>query len=138
MNREIDAARQDLAAFLAVNVRWHIAVADASQNELLSAFMHSLSRTLYTSTENEEFVDAGVRDTAVRAHLAVTQAIRAGDAAAARRRMERHVHGYATEVLQVETRREIELEGGESDDRTRAPRPKRAPAAPKRRRKPSG
>jgi DNA-binding FadR family transcriptional regulator len=138
LNREIDAARQDLAAFLAVNVRWHIAVADASQNELLSAFMHSLSRTLYTSTENEEFVDAGVRDTAVRAHLAVTQAIRAGDAAAARRRMERHVHGYATEVLQVETRREIELEGGESDDRTRAPRPKRAPAAPKRRRKPSG
>lgn len=99
INGEIEAVRHDLHLFLAANVRWHIAVADASHNELLSAFMHSLSRTLYTSTENEEFVTADVRRTAIRAHLAVTDAIRAGNAAAATRRMERHIHSYATAVL---------------------------------------
>lgn len=118
-NSEIDSVRHDLPAFLAANVRWHLAVAEASHNELLSAFMHSISRTLYTSTENEEFVDADVRDTAIRAHLAVTEAIRDGDVDAAARRMQRHVHGYATAVLQVETRREIELAGGGNG----APRP---------------
>jgi DNA-binding FadR family transcriptional regulator len=126
LNREIDAAREDLPRFLGVNVRWHVAVADASHNELLSAFMHSLSRTLYTSTENEEFVDTGVRDTAIRAHLSVTRAIRAGDAAAATRRMQRHVHGYATEVLRVETRRDIVLPGS---DRVRPTAAKRAQPA---------
>jgi len=108
-NGEIDAARHDLPAFLAANIHWHLAVAEASHNELLSAFMHSISRTLYASTENEEFVDDGVRDTAIKAHLSVTKAIRTGDAGDAARRMERHVHTYATAVLQVETRGEIEL-----------------------------
>jgi len=110
-NDEIDRARHDLPAFLAANVHWHLIVAEASHNELLSAFMHSISRTLYTATENEEFVDDVVRDTAIRAHRSVTAAIRAGDADAATRRMQRHVHAYATAVLQVETRREIELDG---------------------------
>jgi DNA-binding FadR family transcriptional regulator len=117
LNREIKAAREDLLKFLTVNVRWHVAVADASHNELLSAFMHSLSRTLFASTDNEEFVDLVVRDTAVRAHLSVTQAIRAGDPAAAMRRMQQHVHRYATEVLRVETRRDIDLGGANAGER---------------------
>ena len=132
-DEEIDRARHDLPAFLAANVHWHLVVAEASHNELLSAFMHSISRTLYTSTENEEFVDDVVRDTAIRAHRSVTDAIRAGDSDAAARRMQRHVHGYATAVLQVETRREIELAGVGSDGR-RPAKPRRA--AVKRQRKP--
>ena len=126
-NDELDAARHDLPAFLAANIRWHLAVADASHNELLSAFMHSISRTLYSSTENEEFVDDAVRDAAIRAHRSVTEAIRTGDADAATRRMQRHVHSYATAVLQVETRREIELAGAESDG-ARPAKPARAAA----------
>jgi DNA-binding FadR family transcriptional regulator len=106
----IDAARGNLADFLAANVDWHVAVADASHNELLSAFMHSISRALYSATANAEFVDADVRDTAVRAHLAITTAIADGDVDAARRRMERHVHAYATAIVEVETRAEIALE----------------------------
>jgi GntR family transcriptional repressor for pyruvate dehydrogenase complex len=134
LNQEIDAAREDLSRFLALNVRWHVAVADASQNELLSAFMHSLSRTLYSSTENAEFVDADVRDTAIRAHRSVTQAIRAGDSPAARRRMQRHVHAYATDVVRVETRREIELAGTGSDHPipTKRSRPARPATRPRR------
>ncbi|MGH9271598.1 MAG: FadR/GntR family transcriptional regulator [Ilumatobacteraceae bacterium] len=114
-NQAIEAVRNDLPAFLSANVHWHLVVAETSHNELLSAFMHSISRILYTSTENEEFVDADVRSTAIRAHHAVTNAIRDGDPAAARRRMERHVHSYATAVLQVEKRREIELTDGAGD-----------------------
>lgn len=108
-NDAIDRDRSDLRAFLTENVHWHLLVAEASHNELLLAFMRSIAQPIHTATANEEFVDAEVRATAVRAHVAVTEAIRAGDVDAASRRMQRHVHGYATAVLQVETRAGIEL-----------------------------
>ncbi len=114
-NAEIDEARGDLPALLVANVRWRLAVADASHNELLSAFMDPLARPLCSSTENEEFVSSEVRDIAVRAHLGVTNASRAGDADLAARKMQTHVHGYATAILDVETRREIDLAGGDAD-----------------------
>jgi GntR family transcriptional repressor for pyruvate dehydrogenase complex len=98
----------DLAQFLGANVDWHVAVARASHNELLSGLMTALSRAIYASTEDEQFVDLTVRHTAVHAHDTITEAIRAGDADAAVRRMKRHVHSYAEEVLKG-TRQEIEL-----------------------------
>ncbi|AJE87301.1 GntR domain-containing protein [Streptomyces albus] len=96
-----------LPAFLQANVDWHVAVATASHNELLTGFMAALSRAIYAATENERFVDAEVRRVAVRAHRSITEAIRAQDPKAAVRRMTRHVHGYADAVLQVEERTEI-------------------------------
>lgn len=114
-NEEIRAQSDDLAQFLATNVEWHLAVAEASHNELLSAFMHAISRTLYTSTENAEFVNEDVRARTIQGHLKVTDAIRAGNADMAFRRMKSHVHGYAEEVLQVETRAEIELADAAND-----------------------
>lgn len=101
-----------LAAFLQANVDWHVAVATASHNELLTGFMTALSRAIYTATENERFVDAEVRRVATRAHRSITDAIRAQDPAAAVRRMTRHVHGYADAVLAVDERTEITV----SDD----------------------
>ncbi len=98
----------DLSQFLAANVDWHVAVARASHNELLSGLMTALSRAIYASTEDEQFVDLDVRHTAVHAHETITTAIRAGDAEAAVRRMRRHVHSYAEEVLKGD-RQEIEL-----------------------------
>lgn len=108
-NQDILEAGDDLPAFLDANVRWHIAVAEASHNELLSGFMSALSRAIYSATENEQFVDREVRETAHRAHDRVLAGIRDRDPDAARRRMARHVHGFAAAVLQVDTRDEIPI-----------------------------
>ncbi|MFD4972443.1 FadR/GntR family transcriptional regulator [Streptomyces sp. NPDC058424] len=111
-NEAIADENGTLAAFLQANVDWHVAVATASHNELLTGFMTALSRAIYTATENERFVDAEVRRTAVRAHRSITNAIRAQDPDAAVRRMTRHVHSYAKAVLHVDERTEITV----SDD----------------------
>ncbi len=99
-----------LERFLQANVDWHLAVAAASHNELLTGFMTALSKAIYSSTENTAFVDEEVRTTTYRAHKTITDAIRLGDSAAATRRMTKHVHGYAEAVVQVEKRTEIEIE----------------------------
>jgi DNA-binding GntR family transcriptional regulator len=69
--------------------------------------MTALSRAIYTSTENEGFIDAEVRKVTARAHNSITQAIEKRDAEAAVRRMSRHVHSYAAAVAKVDKRTEI-------------------------------
>lgn len=107
---EAIAVDGSLADFLQANVDWHVAVAVASHNEVLTGFMLALSRAIYASTDNQGFVDAEVRRTAARAHRTITEAIRDQDADAAVRRMSRHVHSYAEAVLQVEERTDIEVQ----------------------------
>jgi GntR family transcriptional repressor for pyruvate dehydrogenase complex len=106
---EAMAADGTLAEFLQANVDWHVAVAAAGRNELLTGFMLALSRSIYASTDNRGFVDDDVRRTTLRAHRAVTKAIRAKDPDAAGRRMSRHVHTYAEAVMEVEDRTSIEV-----------------------------
>jgi DNA-binding FadR family transcriptional regulator len=106
-NAPIADPDSSLADFLQANVDWHVAVATATHNELIAAFMTALSRAIYTSTENEGFIDAEVRRVTARAHNSITQAIEKGDIAAAARRMSRHVHTYAAAVAKVERRTEI-------------------------------
>ncbi|MFJ8996227.1 FadR/GntR family transcriptional regulator [Streptomyces sp. NPDC102279] len=106
-NEAIADEKTTLAEFLEANVDWHVAVATASHNELLTGFMAALSQAIYDSTENERFIDAEVRNVAARAHRSVTKAIREQNPDAAVRRMKRHVHGYADAVLQVDERTEI-------------------------------
>lgn len=104
------AADGSLSEFLQANVDWHVAVAVASHNELLTGFMLALSRAIYLSTDNQGFVDADVRKTTVQAHRVITQAIEKRDAAAAVRRMQRHVHAYAEAVMEVEDRTAIDVD----------------------------
>lgn len=108
-NEALADASGSLARFLQANVDWHVGVATASHNELLAGLMTALSRAIYTSTENERFVDAKVRHDTARAHRTITEAIRAKDPDAAVRRMERHVYSYAQAVLKVEERTEISV-----------------------------
>lgn len=98
------AAADDLDAFLRANVDWHVAVATAGRNEILTGVMMALSRAIYTTTNNEGFVNDEVRSITARAHRSVTRAIRERDAEAAVRRMTRHVHAYAAAALAVEDR----------------------------------
>jgi DNA-binding FadR family transcriptional regulator len=109
-NKAIADTDGTLAQFLQANVDWHVGVATASHNELLTGMMAALSRAIYAATENEDFVDAEVRRTTVRAHRSITDAIRAQDPDAAVRRMSRHVHAYAEAVLQVDERTDILVE----------------------------
>ncbi|EWT07794.1 GntR family transcriptional regulator [Intrasporangium chromatireducens Q5-1] len=108
-NDAIAGSGTDLAGFLQANVDWHVAVATASHNELLTGLMMALQKAIYTSTENESFVDEEVRRTAVRAHRTITNAIRDRDPDAAVRRMSRHVHSYAKALLAVDKRTEIDI-----------------------------
>ncbi|PYE12349.1 GntR family transcriptional regulator [Williamsia limnetica] len=109
----VNAAMADesasLAEFLQANIDWHLAVAAASHNELLTGLMSALSAAIYSSTENTAFVDDTVRKITIRAHKSITEAIRSSDPQAAVRRMTKHVHGYAEAVVKVEERTEIEL-----------------------------
>lgn len=98
-----------LSDFLTANIDWHLAVAVASHNELLTGFMQALSRAIYESTDNQTFVDAEVRRTTVNAHRSITRAIRNQDPDAAVRRMKRHVHMYAEAVVEVEDRTAIDV-----------------------------
>lgn len=98
-----------LGEFLQANVDWHVAVAVASHNELLTGFMGALSRAIYAATDNQGFINAEVRKTTLQAHRSITEAIRKRDATAAGRRMTRHVHEYASAVLEVEERTAIDV-----------------------------
>jgi GntR family transcriptional repressor for pyruvate dehydrogenase complex len=110
----LDAANQALADdagsvtdFLQANIDWHVAVAVASHNELLTGFMLAISRAIHAATDNKTFVDDEVRRITVLAHAGITEAIRVRDPKAAVRRMTRHVHAYAEAIQGVDERVEI-------------------------------
>ncbi|MTD12485.1 FCD domain-containing protein [Nakamurella sp. YIM 132087] len=110
-NADLEASldEPDLALFLQSNLDWHVAVAAAGHNELLTGMMMALSRAIYTATENEAFVDRAVKATTLRAHTTITNAIRDLDPDAAVRRMTRHVHSYAEALMQVDERTDISV-----------------------------
>ncbi|MEV0580236.1 MULTISPECIES: FadR/GntR family transcriptional regulator [unclassified Streptomyces] len=106
---ELVQADDDIPRFLRANIRWHGAVARAGRNELLIGFMSALSESIHAATNLETFMDAGVREVTIRAHAKVTEAIRAGDNAAAQRRMSRHVCGFARAAAEVDPRERLDL-----------------------------
>jgi DNA-binding FadR family transcriptional regulator len=89
---------RDLPEYLLENVRWHLAVVDATHNELLIAFMSALGDAIHAGTNLGDFNSSDVRLAARRAHDGVVAAIRDGDADAAFRRMHRHVHAFRSQV----------------------------------------
>lgn len=97
----------DLPKFLQANLDWHVGVAIASHNELLIGFMTALSQAIYAGTANASFINDTVRAETARAHKSITKAIRDGDTEAAARRMQRHVHTYASAALKVDQRESI-------------------------------
>ena len=106
-NEAIADPETDLAQFLQANLDWHVGVAVASHNELLTGFMTALSQAIYAGTENAAFVDAEVRAVTARTHQAITTAIRDRDATAALRRMRRHVRSYADALAESDEREAI-------------------------------
>ena len=87
----VENAFMDTPQFLRANVDWHMAIAATSHNELLRAFMHSISNMVYKATAIENFASDEVRKQVMHAHRRILQAIVAQDAEAAERRMARHL-----------------------------------------------
>lgn len=91
----------DISEYLLENLRWHLAVVDATHNELLIAIMSALSDAIHSSTDIANFNSDEVRAAAVRAHAGVLDAIRQGDEDAAYRRMHRHLHAFRLQATDV-------------------------------------
>lgn len=111
---EQTSLRSDPKAYTDANLEWHLAVARASHNELLCAFLTAISHALQEQSSLHDAVfdpeySSEVESAVLRAHQGVTAAIVAGDPAAARRRMERHISAYAGRTAAISTE-EVSLE----------------------------
>jgi DNA-binding FadR family transcriptional regulator len=91
LNDDLAAAVSDRAQFAAVNIEWHNAVAAASRNDLLAAFLFSMSFGVAMSTMADEYDTVEVRKAAINVHARIADAIEAQNADLAFRRMEKHV-----------------------------------------------
>jgi GntR family transcriptional repressor for pyruvate dehydrogenase complex len=90
------------------NRAWHYCVATASHNELLVAFLASISSAIAQASDAHAKVFEGtvfeeIRSAVIRAHRGVTDAVLRGQADAAKRRMERHLTAYAATVTESES-----------------------------------
>jgi GntR family transcriptional repressor for pyruvate dehydrogenase complex len=92
------AAASDVPRFLQENARWHLAMATASHNDLLRAFMYSISELMLEVSQIKNFASEEVRQLVSIAHRRILQAIEAQDADAAKRRAERDVQAYAAHL----------------------------------------
>jgi GntR family transcriptional repressor for pyruvate dehydrogenase complex len=99
LNARMREGVDEEVTYLDANLRWHLAVARASHNELLAAFMHAIATAIHAGWDFPGLKADAIRKTAVRAHERVTAAIREQDRDAAHRRMLRHVHGFAGAAL---------------------------------------
>lgn len=98
VTERVEAAYADTPLYLAENVNWHCAVAAASHNELLRAFMVAISSMVYKASAIEDFATEEVRKVVIRAHRRILDAIVDKDAETARRRMGRHLAALTAAV----------------------------------------
>jgi DNA-binding FadR family transcriptional regulator len=98
-------AATDGMSFGRLNVAWHYCVANASHNELLVAFLTSISAAIARSSQAHARVFetdfSEIRAAVVRAHRGVTDAVLRGQPEAAKRRMERHLTAYTETLARV-------------------------------------
>lgn len=105
----------DMPAFVDANLRWHMALAEASGNPLFVAFLTSISKAMHQATELEEF-DASVRKAVVGIHWQIYAAVRDGDVDAARRRTLRHLGAYRHKLESVDLLPAITNSEGRNQD----------------------
>ena len=98
VTERVERAYADTPLYLGENVNWHCAIAAASHNELLRAFMVALSTLVYRASAIENFATEEVRKVVIKAHRRILDAIIAKDSEAAQRRMARHLAALTVEV----------------------------------------
>jgi GntR family transcriptional regulator, transcriptional repressor for pyruvate dehydrogenase complex len=90
----VAAAAADVRQYKDINLDWHLAVARASANEPLIAFIEAISNPIRDAMDYHHVTTPELRKTAIAAHSKILDAIRARDSKAAWRRMNAHVGGY--------------------------------------------
>lgn len=95
LHAQFEASIDDVAAYKRINLDWHLAVAKASGNELLIAFMEAVSQPIFDAAAYQEVTTPAIRRSAVKAHAAILKAIEVQDPGSAASRMERHLSAYA-------------------------------------------
>jgi GntR family transcriptional repressor for pyruvate dehydrogenase complex len=96
-SEECERNLEDIDSFVEANLKWHLALAEASDNPLFVAFLTSLASAMHSATAFEEF-DIRTRMAVVGVHWQIYNAIRAKDPEAARRRTLRHLTAYGEEL----------------------------------------
>ncbi len=96
--RIVAANKDDVPTYLDENVNWHCALAQASHNTLLHTFTISIAKLIRDATGLQNMAPPSVRLAVIKAHEKIEEAIVAGDAALAERRMSKHVTAYAEHV----------------------------------------
>ncbi|BDZ54523.1 hypothetical protein GCM10025870_15960 [Agromyces marinus] len=97
----MDAPGLDPAEFLALDAAFHLALAEASGNQVVTATMAGLRSGIegYALAGQARIADWTATSARLRAeHRGVLAAIRAADAAAARDRIHDHISGYYAEI----------------------------------------
>ncbi|GAA2030299.1 FCD domain-containing protein [Agromyces tropicus] len=97
----MDAPGLDPAEFLALDATFHLALAEASGNQVVTATMAGLRSGIegYALAGQARIADWTTTAARLRAeHRGVLDAIRAGDADAARTRLHDHISGYYAEI----------------------------------------
>lgn len=89
------AAEEHVPEFPEWNARWHDALAAASHNELLRAFMSSIAGLMIEVSQIKFFSSTEIRLLVCRTHRKILEAVVSQDSEAARRRAERDVAAYA-------------------------------------------
>ncbi len=122
------AAHSDVPQFLEENAHWHSALAVASHNDLLRAFTASISGLMLEASRIENFASEDVRTLVTLAHHRILQAIKNGDADAARRRAERDVQAYAKHLESAVDSTGLHMSAPAGKDDRNAPKPDKKPA----------
>ncbi|WP_416898669.1 MAG: FadR/GntR family transcriptional regulator [Minwuia sp.] len=87
----------DSPRFVRGNIQWHLALARAGHNPVLASIYQVIGPDLLTPRP-EGFANKQIRQNTVNAERRVLDAIADGDAALARRRMEKHILAYNTQI----------------------------------------
>jgi DNA-binding FadR family transcriptional regulator len=95
LHEQFAASVNDVPTYKKSNLEWHLAVARASGNELLIAFMEAIAQPILAATSYQSVTTDTARQEAVRTHAWILRAIERQDAKAAFSRMERHVSAYS-------------------------------------------
>ncbi len=98
---ECERCFDDIDQFVEANLKWHLRLVEASDNPLFVAFLTSIYNALHAATNLEEF-DLRIRKAVVGVHWQIYEAIRMGDADAARRRMVRHLSAYSQALSSID------------------------------------
>jgi GntR family transcriptional repressor for pyruvate dehydrogenase complex len=97
-----EAALYDLPVYLAENVKWQVAMAAATHNELITAIITAISGLIFKATSIENFASEEIRKLVVKSHRTILDAVTAQDCAAASRRMNRHLSALTRDMQAFE------------------------------------